>query len=604
MNIIQFLKSGLTSITIACALIFISGCHHNSEKVDNPIVAAFDTNDVNNTYQVLSKNSKPIADSLYRSLFLSLSKQGKYTLIEGHLPQYRKIDADSRTNCAISDLYTGLLFSKKSEYDSALFYINHALKYITADNFLDEYLNALRVKAIVCSVKGEYDQTIGLRFQTIRLCEKNSDTIGKFQELGELGIAFYMAQDYKRATVLIDSALVFFKISKNESLEAYFLSAKSVILFSDQQFDRAILVAKTSLDLRVKNGELDGQAESLNNLALAFMGKGDWKIAKGYLEQSMDIYKKQKNERQIPIIMQNMATCYDRLNMKDSALINIQESYQISNRKGQLEEEKVALRMLTHFYKKRADYKKSFEYYSLFNKLKDSLYSLEKQKIIEELSMKYETVQKEEQIQILRKDKQIQLQNKWMYAGLLFLSVFVGGVIMLLLMFRNRKNKELFRSKEKLRQTELNQIKIELDFNKKELEHFMVNFIEKTKLIHNLELKLEAFSKSIDVQNPNFDKNILELTQMKILTEENWTQFKTHFEKAYPGLINQIKETFENLSPAELRMFLLMKLNIDSKEIASILGISIDSVKKTRYRLKKKMDLKEEDHLDLFIHKY
>jgi hypothetical protein len=218
--------------------------------------------------------------------------------------------------------------------------------------------------------------------------------------------------------------------------------------------------------------------------------------------------------------------------------------------------------------------------------------------------MKYETVQKEEQIQILRKDKQIQLQNKWMYAGLLFLSVFVGGVIMLLLMFRNRKNKELFRSKEKLRQTELNQIKIELDFNKKELEHFMVNFIEKTKLIHNLEQKLEAFSKSIDVQNPNFDKNILELTQMKILTEENWTQFKTHFEKAYPGLINQIKETFENLSPAELRMFLLMKLNIDSKEIASILGISIDSVKKTRYRLKKKMDLKEEDHLDLFIHKY
>jgi DNA-directed RNA polymerase specialized sigma24 family protein len=128
--------------------------------------------------------------------------------------------------------------------------------------------------------------------------------------------------------------------------------------------------------------------------------------------------------------------------------------------------------------------------------------------------------------------------------------------------------------------------------------------IEKTKLISDLEGKLETFSESAELRSPHLDRNISELTQMKILTDENWAQFKTHFEKAYPGLIQHIKETFENLSPAELRMFLLMKLNIDSKEIASILGISIDSVKKTRYRLKKKIELDEEDDLLDFIRKY
>jgi len=604
MEIIHVIKSGLASVTIAGVLIFMSGCHHKSEKVDNRIVAAFDTTDVNNTYQVLSKNTKPIADSLYRSLFLSLSKQGKYTLIEEHLPQYRKIDADSTTNRAISDLYTGLIFSKKSEYDSASFYIDNALKYITADNFLDEYLNALRIKATCYIAKGEYDHAIGLRYRTIGLCEKNYDTIGKYRELGELGIAFLMTKDYQKASILIDSSLQFFKVKKDETLEAYFFSAKSVILYSHNQFDSAIVAAKTSLDLRIKNGELDGQAESYNNLALAYMGKGDWEIAKGYLEQSLAIYRQMKDEGQTPIILQNMATCYDRLNMSDSALAKIQESYLIAHQKGQLEEEMSAIQMLYQFYKKKEDYKKTFEYYRLFNKLEDSLYSIEKQKTIEELSMKYETAQKEEQIQLLQKDRQIQMQNKWMFAGLLIASIFVGAVLMLLLIFRNRKNKELFSSKEKLRQNELNQIKIELDFNKKELERFMLNFIEKTKLISDLEGRLETFSETSEVRNPHLDRNISELTQMKILTEENWAQFKIHFEKAYPRLIQHIKETYEHLSPAELRMFLLMKLNIDSKEIASILGISIESVKKTRYRLKKKMELKEEDDLNDFIRNY
>lgn len=600
----QFSKIGLITFFIAGILMLFSGCHNHSEKIDNQIPVSFDTSDVLKTYQVLSKYSKPQASSLYRSLFLSLTKQEKYDLIEQHLTEFCKIDSSSTTNIAISNLYKGLIVLKKFEYDSSLFYVNQALKDIAADDYPKEYLIALRTKAICYSSKGVYDFAIGLRYQTLRFCEKNSDTVGKYQELGELGIAFFMAHDYERANLLIDSSLSFFKLSKNESLEAYFLSTKSVMLFSNNLFDSAIVVAKASLELRIKNGEFEGQAESFNNLALAYMGNGEWEIAKEYLEQSKNIYVLLKNQRQIPIILQNIATCYDRLGMSDSALLKIQESYDMAHLRGQLEEEKVALRMLTHYYKNKMDFKKSFEYYRLFNKLKDSLYSLEKQKTIEELSVKYETTKKEEHIKLLEKDRQIQLQNKWMLAGLLFVSVFVGGVIMLMLSFRNRKNKEIYKSKEKLRQSELTQVKNELDFNKKELEGFMLNFIEKTKLISELEAKLDVFLVNSEGRFPNIDKNISELTQMKILTEENWSQFKIHFEKAYPGLIQHIKESYESLSPAELRMFLLMKLNIDSKEIASILGISIESVKKTRYRLKKKIELKEEDDLNDFVRNY
>lgn len=604
MSIFHFFKTGLETFIIVGVLVFFSGCNHDSANGDNRDFGSFDTSDAIKTYQVLSKYSIPQADSLYRSLLFRLFKQKKYDLIEQHLIKYRKIDSGSTSNAAISNLYTGLIVLQHSEYDSSMFYIDQALKNITADDYPLEYMIALSAKAFCYTSKGDYDHAIGLRYQTIGLCEKNKDTVGEYQELGELGIAYLMTKDLKKASILIDSSLHFFKVKKDETLEAYFLSAKSIILYSYNQFDSAIVVAKRSLDLRLKNGDVDGQAESYNNLALAYMGKGEWDIAKGYLEQSMVIYRQMKNEGQTPIILQNMATCYNRLNMPDSALSKIKESYLIAHQKGQLEEEMAAIQMFSEFYKNNGNCEKSFEYYRLFNKLEDSLFSLEKQKTIEELSMEYETNKKVEQIKLLEKDRQIQMQNKWMLAGLLIASVLVGGVLLLLLLFRNRKNKELFMSKEKLRQTELTQIKNELDFNKKELERFMLNFIEKTKLISDLEGRLETFSEITEVRYPYIDKNISELTQMKILTEDNWAQFKIHFEKAYPGLIQHIKETYEHLSPAELRMFLLMKLNTDSKEIASILGISLDSVKKTRYRLKKKMELKEEDDLNDFVRNY
>ena len=51
------------------------------------------------------------------------------------------------------------------------------------------------------------------------------------------------------------------------------------------------------------------------------------------------------------------------------------------------------------------------------------------------------------------------------------------------------------------------------------------------------------------------------------------------------------------LSPAELRTILLDKMNLNLKEHAEILGVSIDAVKKSRYRLRKKYGLPAEDDL-------
>jgi DNA-binding CsgD family transcriptional regulator len=97
------------------------------------------------------------------------------------------------------------------------------------------------------------------------------------------------------------------------------------------------------------------------------------------------------------------------------------------------------------------------------------------------------------------------------------------------------------------------------------------------------------------------NETLSELYQFKILTEGDWQQFKMLFDKVHPGYINGLRKKFPDLSPAEERQFLLIKLDIDNKECANMLGISAPSVKKNRYRLKKKFNLAEQDSLDDFV---
>ena len=92
-----------------------------------------------------------------------------------------------------------------------------------------------------------------------------------------------------------------------------------------------------------------------------------------------------------------------------------------------------------------------------------------------------------------------------------------------------------------------------------------------------------------------------ELYRFKILTEEDWLQYKQLFDKVYPGFINQLRTMFPGLAAGEERQVMFTKLNMNSKECANMLGITVDSVKKNRYRLKKKFSLSKADDLNDYV---
>ena len=87
-----------------------------------------------------------------------------------------------------------------------------------------------------------------------------------------------------------------------------------------------------------------------------------------------------------------------------------------------------------------------------------------------------------------------------------------------------------------------------------------------------------------------------------VLKEENdWEQFKIHFEEVHPSFFKKLKELHPGLTDNELRLCAYCKMNIPNKQIAKMLSVQPQSVIVARYRMRCKMNLPKETSLDDYL---
>jgi DNA-binding CsgD family transcriptional regulator len=86
--------------------------------------------------------------------------------------------------------------------------------------------------------------------------------------------------------------------------------------------------------------------------------------------------------------------------------------------------------------------------------------------------------------------------------------------------------------------------------------------------------------------------------------EDEWAHFQQQFELLEPSFLRNILNKFSALTPSDLKILTLIRMNLDSKEITRILRISLDSTNKARYRLRKRLELSEEESLEQFVNSF
>lgn len=161
-------------------------------------------------------------------------------------------------------------------------------------------------------------------------------------------------------------------------------------------------------------------------------------------------------------------------------------------------------------------------------------------------------------------------------------------------------NRQVLRIKLEKQQLALESVKAkaEIDQAKRSLHQFRNQLIEKDQLIVNLRQSLRKNAIANNLDEEQINKKLLAYV---LVTDDEWEKFKEDFKKVYPLFYPSVNSILLSLSSAEERLASLIFLQMNNKEIANTLGISVDSVARSKRRLKQKLPLKEGQTLEAYI---
>jgi len=251
-----------------------------------------------------------------------------------------------------------------------------------------------------------------------------------------------------------------------------------------------------------------------------------------------------------------------------------------------------ARELMYKIYEAKGNHKMALETYKSYTVVEDSLLGITKtnalsyyQSLFEAERNQKEINEQQTQIDILNKDKEIaQGKSRLLWLLIIALLLFAAGIVIFI------------KQKAKQNRTIL---QVQLDANKREIEVFTKELVEKSNSLDLLKIELEKLKNEFG-GNEKIER-LQELVSLKILTNEHWQDFKNKFNVVYPSLLVKAREVNKDITNSEERLIALEKLNLKTSEIANILGVSPESVVKIRYRLRKKLGISKETSILQFI---
>lgn len=194
--------------------------------------------------------------------------------------------------------------------------------------------------------------------------------------------------------------------------------------------------------------------------------------------------------------------------------------------------------------------------------------------------------------QLEQEDQIIRLQRIILIGSLIFLLV-LGYLFFKHLRAKHIAEKELIR---KTKQIEIEKTKELLELKNKELAASALQMIEKDEFLKDLKIKIREGGDKVKIHELN-----KVLRSVSINNNKNWEEFRARFIEVNKDFYDQIFEKFPKLSQGDQKICALIKLNFSSKEMARLLGISVESVHTVRHRIRKKMQLPRSVNLEDYI---
>ena len=501
--------------------------------------------------------------------------------------------------------------SNRVELDTGIEYHKRSIALIDQSDSLKLLANNFYARGVLYYRAGLYATALNDFLMSANYYKKDGDSLNL--ALTRVNIANIYTEwsfdSYPKAVKAFDRALETARVLKSDYLLVHTVVYYAYALIQKGEYKKA----RTYLEQAIPLAEKDKKLAAL--CCRLYLTMGDVMIHDQNLVMAEDYFTKSQAMSRTPgaksyqgDVLFGLGRLSDAKNLHASAEAFYQNALQLfTNRKMRKCAVAVYGAMIGMAQEKR-DFKQAFDLKARQLSCEDSITKIQRNELSNQMHASILSIERAQQLAIKRKNDQI--RELYLYSFI----IAVASLSLTTLLYFNKKrlreskDKAALTSEKLILQKELEytkigeeQLKQKLEFNAKTLTTNTLNLIQKNEILEKIKTKAEDVRKASPEDLSARINSLINTANVALNIDKDWENFRIHFEQVHNNFFESLKMRYPDLNSNDLRLCALLKLNLDTKEIATIMDISPESVKVARSRLRKKLQLETSDNLSSFI---
>ncbi len=453
---------------------------------------------------------------------------------------------------ALSNL--GNTYQRLGDYRRALDCLSAALALYGDLGSRHGKLVALTNLGVVYAALGDFSKALEHYVQSLELQRALKDLHTEASILNNIGSIYYKMSDYERALDIFQQSYALFKTQGDKQAQAAALNNIGDMHYLLGRYDQGLQSLRDSLALREEIGDKRGTAISSLNLALTYFKTHRHKKAQQFAEQSRSIAESLKDKHHQTESLLTLAQIFLEQGSSDlmaRAVSVASNALALAKEINAKDLTARALDVLSTAARKQHRYKDACLHLLEHRQIKDDLLGEEARQNLHRLQIRFQLDQE-------------------------------------------RQQKEIY-------QLRAEQYALEVENQRKQLTIMATTLVQKNELIERLKNEVKQISQDISGHcQARFESFVQKLDEGNE-REKGWSLFEKQFEMVHQHFAKALSEKLPNLTVTELRLCMLLRVQLSTKEIAKLLFLSPRSVQTYRFRLRKKLRLKSEQGLIQFL---
>ncbi|WP_158825857.1 tetratricopeptide repeat protein [Mucilaginibacter lacusdianchii] len=473
----------------------------------------------------------------------------------------------------------------------------------------------LQLMGQICFNQGHYAQALEFYLHADKLFTQTGNKDMQAGNLGKMGVLYYYNKEVNKAQSLFKKSLSLYQQTRNIKGQAEILGEIGHLFEKRQLYDSAFHYQQQALIHYNQIHDQQGVAKIYENLGSIYEDLAKYDSAYTCFNQAKTLYNQGHNTIASIEVINNIGDVLRKTEHYAESVQQSRQAYALASKTHNLYQLAAASRDLGKSYQLLKQMDSAYHYLELSRKYSLEIYSKEGLNQTAFLQVLYDINKKSEEIIQLNAHRRT---NRIITASAITIVVLL--VIIAIIIFSRQRlkikdqrmlaeqNQSIYQAQHELMQLELKNkqleeesLKQQLDLKSRELSTHTLNLIKNNQLLEDMRNTLQEMVKDDKRDQKKQMQQIIHQINQGFNHEQHWKEFTSAFEQVHQQFFKNLKQHSTDLTSTDMRLIALLKVNMDSKDIAGLLGISLDSLRVARYRLRKKLNLEQGDNLSTFI---